>query len=374
MIWSVILVKHLIKGTANLSFFNCQSYKTVQEIQCKLFVVKLISQRFRCSGIITNHKNAQRFKTSELHPASYTDMISEINAVFPVVIEEIQKALREGKRIPEYLTMQQIEELLNVETKSGRLKYLAYLFKKEKIKLSDLLKKERKRNLRLNRTASLNDESQPSHIQYGLGRNSLLLRLEKRTMNQFYNLKLANALLFGQKIVIDLDYDDYMRQKERRDCAAQLRLLYSINRENHFPYDLYFCNAKPSYHCVQYLRQEMPNIDDSFINLTEQSYVDIFPKEKLIYLSPHATESLKTYDHSAIYIIGGFVDIVKKKQISVDKAKEVGIKSYSLPLDDHIVWGLGSRSLSINQVFEIMMTMKNTGNWKKAFQYVPSRK
>jgi len=50
------------------------------------------------------------------------------------------------------------------------------------------------------------------------------------------------------------------------------------------------------------------------------------------------------------------------------------IKSYSLPLDEHILWKAGTKSLTINQVFEIMLTLKNTGNWKKAFECIPTRK
>lgn len=48
------------------------------------------------------------------------------------------------------------------------------------------------------------------------------------------------------------------------------------------------------------------------LNIHEKSYLDIFPKEQLVYLTPHCKEQMSTYDHNAIYIIGGIVDKVMK--------------------------------------------------------------
>ena len=48
------------------------------------------------------------------------------------------------------------------------------------------------------------------------------------------------------------------------------------------------------------------------LNIHEKSYLDIFPKEQLVYLTPHCREQMSTYDHNAIYIIGGIVDKVIK--------------------------------------------------------------
>lgn len=46
------------------------------------------------------------------------------------------------------------------------------------------------------------------------------------------------------------------------------------------------------------------------LNVHTNSYLDLFPKEQLVYLTPHCREELRTYDHDAIYIIGGIVDKV----------------------------------------------------------------
>lgn len=288
------------------------------------------------------------------------------------IVEEIWNAKENGQKLPSSLNMTNIDDLLQLESCRKRSKYLTFLFKKEKLKLSAIEKKLRKKEERQNTVSD--DVLINNHIQYGLGKNTFLLTIRKHAFHKFFNRKLANSVLFGQKLVFDLGYDEYMYKKERRDCVAQLRLVHSINRKHNNPYDIYFCNALKDSYCVKYLQAEMPNIDDSMISLTEKSYLDVFPKERLVYLSPHAPETLKTYDHNAVYIIGGFVDTVKRDHISLQKSQSEGLKSYSLPLDQHVLWGAGSKSLSINQVFSIMMTLRDTGDWKEALMHIPTRK
>jgi len=45
--------------------------------------------------------------------------------------------------------------------------------------------------------------------------------------------------------------------------------------------------------------------------VTESSYLDIFPNEKLIYLSPDSNVEMTSFDHDAVYIIGGIADLSK---------------------------------------------------------------
>lgn len=46
------------------------------------------------------------------------------------------------------------------------------------------------------------------------------------------------------------------------------------------------------------------------MNIHSQSYLDIFDKEQLVYLTPHCREEMDNYDHDAIYIVGALVDKV----------------------------------------------------------------
>lgn len=46
-----------------------------------------------------------------------------------------------------------------------------------------------------------------------------------------------------------------------------------------------------------------------------------------------------------------------------------------LPLEKYLPWGTGSaKNLTINQVMDILLELRHTGDWKKALQHVPTRK
>lgn len=63
------------------------------------------------------------------------------------------------------------------------------------------------------------------------------------------------------------------------------------------------------------------------------SYLEKYPRERLVYLTPHCREELITYDHNAVYIIGGIVDKSSGEPLSLAKAKREGIRMKKLPLD-----------------------------------------
>lgn len=78
-------------------------------------------------------------------------------------------------------------------------------------------------------------------------------------------------------------------------------------------------------------------------DVTSRSYMDLFERDRLIYLSPHTDEKLTTedvMDERNVFIIGGIVDrVVEPKihpQASLICAQEDGIRCKKLPLDDYV--------------------------------------
>lgn len=52
-----------------------------------------------------------------------------------------------------------------------------------------------------------------------------------------------------------------------------------------------------------------------------------------MYLTPHCREEMTTYDHDAVYIVGGIVDTGENEPVTLAKAKREGIHMQKLPLD-----------------------------------------
>lgn len=189
--------------------------------------------------------------------------------------------------------------------------------------------------------------------------------------------RLTRAMQFGEKIILDCSYDKHMNTREAVNCAKQLMFCFAENRISDEPFDLYFCNANMNGVTMKYLKKHIPTMLESYfpLHVTEKSYLDLFPKEKLVYLTPHCKTDLTEYDSDSIYIIGAMVDTMNNEPLSLAKAKKNGLKMARLPLDRYLQWGAGSgKSLTLNQMTAIMGDIKKTGDWNRSLVHVPRRK
>ncbi|KAB7498826.1 tRNA (guanine(9)-N1)-methyltransferase [Armadillidium nasatum] len=141
--------------------------------------------------------------------------------------------------------------------------------------------------------------------------------------------------MFNQPLVIDLDFYDYMKRREVTSLSEQLKISISRNKLSLEPFNLTLCNV--DFDCKKYqsLFKFMPNMaEPNFpINVTSESYLDIFPKEKLVYLTPDARDVMERFDHEAIYIIGGLVNLRDSVNVTLGKATRENIKTMKLPIE-----------------------------------------
>lgn len=182
---------------------------------------------------------------------------------------------------------------------------------------------------------------------------------------------------FSPKLVLDCSYDEHMTKRECINAAKQLMLCFAENRYHDQPFDLHFCNANMKGNTMNYLHKHIPTmLDPHFpMNVHTDSYLDRFPKEQLVYLTPHCRDDLEEYNPDHIYIIGAMVDTMHNEPLSLAKAKKLGLKMARLPLDRYLQWGSGSgKSLTLNQMTRIMLDLKTSGDWQKSLSHVPRRK
>lgn len=181
---------------------------------------------------------------------------------------------------------------------------------------------------------------------------------------------------FGLKLVFDCSYDEYMSIGEAKDTGKQLSLCFASNRKHKRPYDLHLCNIRSDGPTMQTLHKFIPTMyDKAFpLNLHEKCYTEVFPKEKLVYLTPHADETLDEFNPHDIYIIGSFVDKDKTEPLSLAKAKQAGVRMARLPIEKYLDWGVGKKCLTLNQICNIMLDLRCTRDWNQALRHVPRRK
>uniref|UniRef100_H2Y7H3 tRNA (guanine(9)-N(1))-methyltransferase n=1 Tax=Ciona savignyi TaxID=51511 RepID=H2Y7H3_CIOSA len=113
--------------------------------------------------------------------------------------------------------------------------------------------------------------------------------------------------------------------------------------------------------------------------MTSKSPIEIFNKEKLIYLSPDAETALSSVDCGKVYVIGGLVDETVCKKLTLDAATERGICTRRLPIQEFMRKSGRHKNYStvfaINQVFDILLNYFATRDWTDALSAaVPPRK
>ncbi|NWU34055.1 TM10C methyltransferase, partial [Hylia prasina] len=272
-----------------------------------------------------------------------------------------------GRAVPENISEEQLKAFMECPSKSAKKKYLKYLHVKELHKKNDKRKMDEKRERRLEaqNQASNTDEMKKSSF----------VCLWSSTMDKAYNWRVAQSMIFGQPLVFDMSYEKEMSVREVTNTVRQIVISESCNRRSVDPFHIHFCNFKDDslYHreFIKHYREAWGKL---LITVTDQCYTEVFPKDKLIYLTADSPKVMKTFDHNKIYIVGSMVDKSIKTGVSLSRAKRLGLETAALPLEKYLLWSTGAKNLTLDQMMRILLTLKDTADWKKALEFVPRRK
>eukprot|EP00405_Crypthecodinium_cohnii_P008281 CAMPEP_0206424584 /NCGR_PEP_ID=MMETSP0324_2-20121206/3313_1 /ASSEMBLY_ACC=CAM_ASM_000836 /TAXON_ID=2866 /ORGANISM="Crypthecodinium cohnii, Strain Seligo" /LENGTH=406 /DNA_ID=CAMNT_0053889263 /DNA_START=85 /DNA_END=1303 /DNA_ORIENTATION=+ len=178
----------------------------------------------------------------------------------------------------------------------------------------------------------------------------------------------------GPTVIIDLEWEADMSEKELKSLVHQVMYCYGHNRSAPKPVNLVLSGLAEGTQTYQKL-SKMSGFDTWPLQKLSGPYIDHFPKEKLVYLTADAEEVLETFDPSKAYIIGGIVDHNRLKGVTFAKAEEEGIAMAQLPIDGNVDMGVNSKVLTVNKVLQIVVDFQASGNWKEVLQKgVPSRR
>ncbi|KAJ1926823.1 tRNA (guanine(9)-N(1))-methyltransferase [Tieghemiomyces parasiticus] len=174
-------------------------------------------------------------------------------------------------------------------------------------------------------------------------------------------------------VVLDMSFDELMNDKEIVSIVSQVTRCYSFNRQAprkaHLVATEFHGRAQAR---MQNVLTGSANWKD--IRFETCSYLDLYPKERLVYLTADAETSLQTLDESKVYILGTFVDKNRHKGLTYKKATEQGITTAQLPIGEYLKMAT-RKVLTVNQVLEIMLGYLEHGSWEAAMkEFIPQRK
>ncbi|XP_058063377.1 tRNA methyltransferase 10 homolog A [Anopheles bellator] len=175
------------------------------------------------------------------------------------------------------------------------------------------------------------------------------------------------------EVAVDLSFDDLMIEKDVAKCVKQLLRIYTLNRRAENPIPLYFTGIVEDGAVRKHLdRYDGYNHWDVRINSLH--FLDIFPREKLIYLTSESDNVLERIEADHVYVIGGLVDHNQYKGHCHRLAESYGIRHARLPLVEYLVFKTRT-ILTINQVFEILLNIHQGRTWLQTLlDVVPIRK
>ena len=187
------------------------------------------------------------------------------------------------------------------------------------------------------------------------------------------------------RIVIDMDFEEYMTDDEIGKSAKQVGRIYSLNRHSPRPCQLYLSSLKGR------IKDRFSITNAGYqnwdVNISDEDYLEIFKNDKgsqapdnIIYLTADTEDSLPSSedllsDDSKIFIIGGLVDHNRHKSLCFKRAQERQIRTAKLPIKDYVQ--LCQRHiLSTVTVFEILLNVLALRmDWRGAFvASIPKRK
>lgn len=150
---------------------------------------------------------------------------------------------------PSDLSSEQMCDLINTTGQVAREKYIRYLFLTEVRKLKDQMRKEKRKmenkhfiGSRSNRCFGIFDGN--GNLSYQLWGNSLITRISARNVSNFRTeSKLRNSCLFGQNLVLDVDYEDHMSVSECRIQARHIMSTLTENLSTIEPFNIYITNC-----------------------------------------------------------------------------------------------------------------------------------
>ncbi|XP_046860248.1 tRNA methyltransferase 10 homolog A-like [Xenia sp. Carnegie-2017] len=157
-----------------------------------------------------------------------------------------------------------------------------------------------------------------------------------------------------------------------QDLLKQVKTCYAVNRKCSRPIQFYLTGFEGN---IQLLTegtyQEYKSWD---IHIKKESYIDVFHKKNIVYLTSDSENILEDIDPSKAYIIGGLVDHNHHKGGFHKLAVEKKVAHAQLPIKNFVK--IQSRTvLTVNHVFEIVLKYLELKDWQKAFyDVIPKRK
>lgn len=165
-----------------------------------------------------------------------------------------------------------------------------------------------------------------------------------------------------------------MSKKSNSSVASQITLSFCDNRNSTDPFDMRICNYRSQTLLGECLLRQNPKLLGGPLECHKESVIQMFPKERIVYLSPFSPNILNKYNPKDILVLSSLIEKSQNANMGYCKARELGVRSAWFPLHHYLDWGSADKGLPLNTIVRILLEWKRTQDWAQALKHVPKRK
>lgn len=175
-------------------------------------------------------------------------------------------------------------------------------------------------------------------------------------------------------VILDCGFEELMGPGEKKSICSQIAFSYGINMSGSESVNLSICSLSREGYIHNHLFEKLSGFQNWFISTYEESYLNHFDKNKLVYLTADAEDYIDDLKPGYAYIIGAIADHNRYKGLTLDKAKSEGIQCGKLRIPSKLIGG-SRKVLAVNHVMDIIIKYLETKDWDEAcLVSLPSRK
>jgi Trm5-related predicted tRNA methylase len=145
---------------------------------------------------------------------------------------------------------------------------------------------------------------------------------------------LAQAARLGDFFIIDGGFE-FAHERHSYFSSLIQRVFRCFKHINRFHSPAYIIISDLANN-IQTSDHPLPHEHSTYFDSTRESYIDLFDKDRLIYLTPDSPNEMTHFDHDAVYILGGIYDDGNKEPLTYEKAVRQNIRHEKLPLEKYL--------------------------------------
>lgn len=316
-------------------------------------------------GLFSSTNVKQHMSPKEVAEERATETLENLNKVEKQRLENLKIEYHiwkdeEDCTVPDVMTNEYWVVLLRLETTKSRKKFYKFLRKREFYILADKQQREMKKAVAEKFLKPIDPEI---GINTFIGNTQSLMKWRRKYQG-------CHAFLSEDHLVFDLAVRE-QSHFESRKLVRQLNHCYSINRQHPEAFHLHFTGIPETGPLADIIESNFLS-QEYFIDYHKEDLCDVFPAERLVYMTPHCKTNMDKYNPDDIYVIGGLVDLHDTTAYSHIKAQKLGIRSACLPLDKYYRLKK-TKTLTLEAVLAVLLEMKISHDMEKAMRHIPAR-